>query len=296
MPGNHRWYCVNCDLLLVLIMTSCNLVQPLSQNHLPSAKVSIGIGTFLPKELVASLGDDSTETSYLWNTVLPRRLSSVAGEVGTWLANIDDDNNESRRVSWIAHVIPPSTINLFHRSTCDSEGDQEDRIIYEQEAIYAILQAAVQLLTKEAEKNESSTSTNRIILKFGALDRRLAPHIQTILKEGNIAKQSFSSIYTAQCGMWIYEGEATTSKHTSIKNLPLGVTIQPLSQSNAKHINDRWEYKSNTSLDMIQQMIQLSEEQYGGCVGLFVNNQMVSWVCRYLDGTLGKQSQEAWIC
>jgi GNAT superfamily N-acetyltransferase len=38
---------------------------------------------------------------------------------------------------------------------------------------------------------------------------------------------------------------------------------------------------------MIRKMIKASEETYGGCVGLFVDDTLVSWLCRYLDGTLG---------
>ena len=54
-------------------------------------------------------------------------------------------------------------------------------------------------------------------------------------------------------------------------------------------MNERWEYKSNdgSSLAMIRDMISSSRESFGGCVGLYDNGRLVSWVCRYHDGTLG---------
>jgi len=130
------------------------------------------------------------------------------------------------------------------------------------------------------------------VLKFDALDRRLIPYVRTALTEGRVADRKFSPIYTAQCGLWTYDAESTPAKHGGFdsyfdKGLPEGVAIRPLSQSDAELVNERWEYKSDTSLGMVRKMIRNSEEEHGGCVGLFVDGKLASWVCRYLDGTLG---------
>ena len=67
-------------------------------------------------------------------------------------------------------------------------------------------------------------------------------------------------------------------------SLPEGVVIRSLTQKDADLVNSCWEYKSDGSLEMIQRMIAMSE---GGCVGVSVHGKLVSWMLRYLDGSIG---------
>lgn len=254
--------------LLLFLMTMPSLVQSLGS---PSPKIR----RFQPDELRAAvketLTSDTASASPLWSVVLPRRLASVAAEEGCWLA---DDGFRC-----IAQVVEPAQINVFHRVADTEEQDEH------QESIQSVLQAAVQLLQKERQDGLPS----KLVLKFSALDRKIYPRVRTILTEGRDMQHKFSSIYTAKCGMWVYEG--TKTQHQSIatfnKDLPEGISIRRLRQDNAELVDQRWEYRSDTSLGMIRRMIQLSEEEFGGCVGLFVGERLVSWVCRYLDSTLG---------
>jgi GNAT superfamily N-acetyltransferase len=235
------------------------------------------IRTFQPQELhvlVRETLSDSSSSSPLWNIILPRRLSSIAAEEGIWLAN--------DTTSCIVQVIP--RINLFHRGVGSEEQDAR------RDTIQAILQNAVQILV-EAEKDSTErpdVSQCRLTLAFGSLDRKILPLVRTTLEEGQLMQRKFFTTYTSHCGMWVYE--ATTKHQTADelnKDLPPGVTVRPLRQDDAELVNERWEYKSGSSLQMIRKMISVSEESFGGCVGLVVDDRLVSWVCRYLDGTIG---------
>ena len=92
--------------------------------------------------------------------------------------------------------------------------------------------------------------------------------------------------------MWIHEADAKkqdqippTLADQSLA-LPEGVVIRPLTQIDAELVNSKWEYRSDGSLEMIQKMIATSVAK-GGCVGLAVNGTLVSWMLRYLDGSIG---------
>eukprot|EP00578_Thalassiosira_sp_NH16_P031218 CAMPEP_0181080420 /NCGR_PEP_ID=MMETSP1071-20121207/2558_1 /TAXON_ID=35127 /ORGANISM="Thalassiosira sp., Strain NH16" /LENGTH=355 /DNA_ID=CAMNT_0023161897 /DNA_START=55 /DNA_END=1119 /DNA_ORIENTATION=- len=264
--------------ILLLMMNSCSLhVQPLSPISSPSpssVKTRIHQPSELHDEIKSTLITTSLTPPTLWNTVLPRRFSPISAEEGFWIANYIHDD-----LHCVAQVIPPGNVNLFHR-------DQEH---ISEEAIRGILHATVRTLLEGELKDDDSSSAGRLVLKFSALDRKLLPYVKAILEEEHIEQQKFSSIYTGQCGMWVYE--ETSTNYLSLaefnKDLPKGVSIRPLCQENAQLINERWEYRSDSSLTMIRKMIQISEDAFGGCVGLFVDNRLVSWICRYLNGTLG---------
>jgi len=77
-----------------------------------------------------------------------------------------------------------------------------------------------------------------------------------------------------------------TLSYQSLALPEAGAVIRSLTQRDAELINSRWEYRSDGSLEMIQRMIAISERE-GGCVGVSIDGKLVSWMLRYLDGTIG---------
>jgi len=286
-----------------LLYSSAKKMQ--SQHKQQQTKCSIRAPNEL-REQIASHGiSPSDQQSYssssaLWDIVLSHRLSSLAGEEGTW---ISDD-----AASCVAHVIPDDNIagrgriNLFHRGNTYRMDKKEQRGNIHG-AIEEILRHAIQILLLHsnalavADGGEHSDLKYRLILTFGSLDRKLIPYVRTPLEEGNI-HHGFRATFVSQCGMWIHHqnqnGDETCNTCTSTqgyyelsRGLPSNVAIRSLNQNDAELVDSRWEYRSDGSLSMIRRMIRASEETYGGCVGLFVDDALVSWLCRYLDGTLG---------
>lgn len=242
-----------------------------------------------PAQLCKSVPETLSESPTLWNIVLPGRLSSIVAEEGHWLAN----NN----TSCVAQFTLPSPgrgrTNLFH-SGVETEKERD-------KTIESILQSLVEILI-EANKDTTEDKNGTLTLSFSALDRKLLPIVQHSLENGH----NFVATYTTSCGMWVCERSSNEEcLFDELKNdLPQGIFIRPLCQDDADLVNECWEYKSDSSLQMIQKMILASEETFGGCVGLTVDGKLVSWVCRYLDGTIGmlftkenyrKKGYAAWV-
>jgi hypothetical protein len=122
----------------------------------------------------------------------------------------------------------------------------------------------------------------------------LVPHVRDAFRANpDLAQHNFFRTFISECGLWIREASSDdkkcnvppTQSEQSLA-LPEGVMIRSLMQSDAELVNSNWEYRSDGSLEMIQKMIGISEAK-GGCVGLCVDGTLVSWILRYLDGSLG---------
>ena len=180
-------------------------------------------------------------------------------------------------------------INLFH---CISNGVDSDACITPDDQIRndvcSTLNCAMESLASSLDNK-----SQRIALTFGSLDRHLVPHVRDALQTNpRLSQHNFFSTFSSQCGMWIHEADAKkqdqippTLADQSLA-LPEGVVIRPLTQIDAELVNSKWEYRSDGSLEMIQKMIATSVAK-GGCVGLAVNGTLVSWMLRYLDGSIG---------
>mmetsp|Transcript_24744 Transcript_24744/g.37604 ORF Transcript_24744/g.37604 Transcript_24744/m.37604 type:complete len:337 (-) Transcript_24744:296-1306(-) len=242
-----------------------------------------------PAQLCKSVRETLSQSPTLWNIVLPGRLSSIVAEEGHWLAN--------NITSCVAQVTLPSPgrgrINLFH-SGKETENERDKTMQF-------ILQSLVDILI-EANRDTAEDKNDTLSLSFNALDRKLLPILQHSLEKSH----NFVATYNTSCGMWVcVRSSNEESLFEELKNdLPKGVFIRPLCQDDADLINECWEYKGDSSLQMIQKMILASEETFGGCVGLTVDGKLVSWVCRYLDGTIGmlftkenyrKKGYAAWV-
>ena len=187
--------------------------------------------------------------------------------------------------------IRKARINLFH---CMSNGVDSDACTADDHVrndVCCTLNCAMESLIASSLDNKSQ----RIALTFGSLDRYLVQHVRDALQANpRLSQHNFFSTFTSQCGMWIHE--ADDKKKEQGQNPPTladqslalseGVVIRPLTQTDAELVNSKWEYKSDGSLEMIQKMIATSEAK-GGCVGIALNGTLVSWMLRYLDGSIG---------
>lgn len=184
--------------------------------------------------------------------------------------------------------IRKARINLFH---CTSNGVDSDACTTDDHIrndVRGTLNCAMESLASSLDNK-----SQRIALTFGSLDRYLVPHVRDALQANpKLSQHRFFSTFTSQCGMWIHEaddkeqGQNPPTLADQSLALSEGVVIRPLTQTDAELVNSKWEYKSDGSLEMIQKMIATSEAK-GGCVGLAVNGTLVSWMLRYLDGSIG---------
>ncbi len=242
--------------------------------------------------------------SPLWDVVLSRKLSSTAGEEGLWLASAEHaaaDGCDAPLLRCVAQVIPDNAsaptksrrvrINLFHRISNSgsananySSDSSDDRI---RDDVCSILNCAIQHVSPSTDESQ------RIALTFGSLERCLVPHVRDALlaADPGRCKRKFFSTFRSECGMWILEAGPDDDQIQSLPtladqslSLPEGVVIRSLTQKDADLVNSCWEYRSDGSLEMIQRMIAMSE---GGCVGVSVHGKLVSWMLRYLDGSIG---------
>jgi hypothetical protein len=230
-----------------------------------------------PSSSSSPIVEEESSPLPLWDVVLPRRLASTAALDGAWV--VDD----AKLPTCVAHVIPDAKqpgrgrISLFSARTNNlSEDEKVDK------TLQSVLRDTVQLLSDSAKaENPAQEGDHRLVLTFGSLDRVLLPHVSDVLEE---IKPNFRKTFVSPCGMWIHDGQ---DMKDLVRKLPPGVTIRPLQPRDAELVDSRWEYRSDHSLEMIRCMIVASEESFGGCVGITVDGQLVSWVLRYLDGTLG---------
>ena len=246
--------------------------------------------------------------SPLWDVVLSRKLSSTAGEEGLWIAfplpsaeHADADDCDAPLLRCVAQVIPDNAsaptksrrvqINLFHRisnsgsananHSSDSSDTADDRI---RDDVCSILDCAIQHVSPSTDESQ------RIALTFGSLERCLVPHVRDALlaADPGRCKRKFFSTFSSECGMWILEAGPDDDQNLPTLadqslSLPEGVVIRSLTQKDADLVHSCWEYRSDGSLEMIQRMIAMSE---GGCVGVSVHGKLVSWMLRYLDGSI----------
>ena len=196
----------------------------------------------------------------------------------------------------VAQVIPDASataskirkarINIFHciSNNYDSSACTTDDHI--RNDICNTLNCAIDSLASDLDHE-----SQRIALTFGSLDRYLVPHVRDALQANPaLSQRNFFSTFISECGMWIHKASRNCDEKQTLADqslaLPEGVVIRSLTQTDAELVNSNWEYKSEGSLEMIQKMIATSEAK-GGCVGLAVNGTLVSWMLRYLDGSIG---------
>ena len=257
--------------------------------------------------------------SPLWGMVLPDRFHSSTAEKGYWV--IDDNDMDmgkdiklsSKQVKCIAQIVPDeekdgrARINLFYKyhalpsdKLIREENDTNSLIVpsnnssrfnnnIDEGAIRRVMHKCLEKLSSQSNKNDSeskcSSNNSRFVLTFGSIDRNILPHVSAILES-----MKFRKLWNSPCGLWTF--------NDPIDNIALkekNLSIKPLQIQHAEVINDNWEYKSNTSLPMIKEMINESNKRYGGCIGLFKTakvgdreeEKLVAWICRYLEGALG---------
>lgn len=269
-----------------------------------SAEVPVPVAR-LRQAIASSRSATHAQRSTLWDVVLSRKISSEASEEGIWmawppLAMEVAAAHEVAEPRCVAQIIPDTSaptdtrkirkarINLFH---CISKGVDSDACTTDDHIrndVCSTLNCAMESLASSLD-NESQ----RIALTFGSLDRYLVLHVRHALQANpELFHHKFFSTFTSQCGMWIHEaddkeqGQNPPTLADQSLALSEGVVIRPLMQTDAELVNSKWEYKSDGSLEMIQKMIATSEAK-GGCVGLAVNGTLVSWMLRYLDGSIG---------
>ena len=301
-------------LLLVLMITSKSQAfaavrSSINMERKQAISSIIALDELREKVATAAYETSNDQQSYpLWDVALSRRLSSLAAQEGTWIWIAKET------LSCVAQVIPDDNIigrgriNLFHRG-CIHRMDELDEI-KQQANVHGIIQKilcdAIQVMLQDPNNpviadadgnadNDGSHLNNRMVLTFGSLDRRLLPYVRTALERG-YEQCNFRNRFISQCGMWIHDpqngnttyntGKLTQRGSEPSTCAPSNVLIRSLTQDDAKLVDSRWEYRSDASLLMIKKMIKASEI-YGGCVGLVVDNTLVSWLCRYLDGSLG---------
>lgn len=229
-----------------------------------------------PNRLARSL--QFTAEHDLWNTQLAQRLSSDAASEGVWIASLGGDG--------VAHVEisepGQAGIRLFCRDPSSSKASA---------ATMEVAGAAIEFVREDRRRKEQQQEGQinpPVALSFGSLDRRLLPDLRTWLGSQYSIKRSWES----PCGMWVFQGETSDggscgdAQHET-HVLPQNCCLRLLSQDDAALVNSRWEYRSERSLAMIRKMIAVSESTFGGCMGLEVDNVLVAWSCRYLDGSLG---------
>jgi len=240
-----------------------------------------------PNELARSL--HFTDKNDLWNIQLAQRISSEAALEGIWIAscnqeNEDDDSKTSVGGDSVAHVEisrqGPAGIRLFCRDPSNDEALA---------AAMEVLSTAIKYIQEDmAKKDQGGPINPLIVVGFGSLDRRLIPDLRAWLE----SNYSIERAWEHPCGMWDFHGDSSTVSGSSdavqdAQDLPPNGRLRLLTEDDAPLVNARWEYSSEDSLPMIQKMIALSESTFGGCMGLEVDNTLVAWNCRYLDGSIG---------
>ena len=109
-------------------------------------------------------------------------------------------------------------------------------------------------------------------ITFAALDRRLLQPLTAAL-----AAKEYERTWHSPCGLYRATGAASPITATS--------TMRPLRESDAPLVNDRWTYKSETTLE--ERVIPMIRSGVG-CVGVESESGVLcGWVLRYQDGPLG---------
>ena len=220
-----------------------------------------------PKRLLECIDFNESSNNTLWDVCLKQRLLSSVASEGVWYA--DKITNDVSSVLDMEIVKPGrARIRLFCRDPSDDE-TVKNAVMLAHDAV----KLAFDDTTQDHPRDVA-------VVTFAALDRRLLQKIGDSLRDNYTLKSSWDY----PCGLWIRE--ADTTLHES-EILPENTILRPLTAGDAKLVESRWEYRSEDSLSMIQQMIADSQTTFGGCCGMEMNGMLVAWVCRYLDGTIG---------
>jgi GNAT superfamily N-acetyltransferase len=113
-------------------------------------------------------------------------------------------------------------------------------------------------------------------LTFAALDRQSIEPLSAALAA---TPRSYKRQWHSPCGLY-----RPTLEPSESAPLPDGAVLRPLRDADAALVDERWTYRSASSLDMIRSMIGTGV----GCFGVEdASGSLCGWVCRYLDGPIG---------
>jgi hypothetical protein len=191
------------------------------------------------------------------------------------------------------------------------------------------------LLESLTTTTTTEVRTDTVKLTCAALDRQWLPFVQHSLVAAAKAKHfSLELDYVSHCGLWgiskakyfcpgvlendvddsipaavVSEGSSTSTLLVALKrkthNQLLeqeGFRIRPLTVVDASLVNSKWEYRSNSSLQMIKEMIGSSggsddDAELSSCSNWGIEElhattnggerELVAWILHYPDGPLG---------
>jgi len=228
--------------------------------------------TASPDQLLERI-DFNAHANPLWNVCLRQKLTSPTASKGIWMTDHVTD------IQSVSHIdtskLGRARMSLFSRNPSEAETRET--------ALELATTAVKHVFMNQSETTDNSPPT--AIVTFGAVDRRIRETLKSAFEE----KYKIEAPWDNPCGMWMLESglDHDPGANNAKVDLPGNVILRSLRADDAEFINSRWEYRSEDSICMVHDMIAVAESTYGGCIGMEIDGQLVAWVCRYLDGTLG---------
>ena len=127
---------------------------------------------------------------------------------------------------------------------------------------------------------EAATSliTTRQNITLAALDRALVGPLTMAM-----AAHDYQLSWHSRCGLYRPSSSRDVPQRSAL-GLASGATLETLRDGDAPLIDERWTYRSATSLDQyVRPMISAKV----GCLGIREASALRGWVLRYTDGALG---------
>ena len=114
-----------------------------------------------------------------------------------------------------------------------------------------------------------------VTCRFSALDRRLLKKTKHFFED----QYGIESSYENPCGLFVHTSDHPTPEPPLC---PSNVKLRSLTQKDAELVNSRWQYRSNSSLPVVREMVGSKRS-----IGLEVDGKLISWACQNLDGPMG---------
>jgi GNAT superfamily N-acetyltransferase len=224
--------------------------------------------------------------------------------------NSDDEDDMTESIwklqLWCLHTDAATQDHLLpqNNNPNDSNMDLLSVEALVTETIHAVAQTIherTRLSSSSLQSSQVTTSTTKIKMSMAAVDPTWAPIISEISTTTTTCKDEYNNhhdhsvppmreIYHSHCGLWMMKDPNHHDKNNPVTRLlPPQFRIRPLDSHDAPLINSHWEYRSHTSLEMVQDMIA-SEH----CCTLGVEDTdhhpsqlLCAWILQYPDGPLG---------